>query len=122
MLIVVMGAESASKTVGQALARRLGYAFQDAADHQPAENREKLARGETLGDADSWPWLESLARLVPRWEATDGVVLGCSALKKAYRDVLLKNSRQARIVYLAEGDTAREALSTDGVMLVPASM
>ncbi len=42
----------------------------------PAENRAKMARNEPLGDADRWPWLEAMARAVPRWEAAGGAVLG----------------------------------------------
>ncbi len=122
MLIVMMGAERASSTVGRALAERLGYVFHDASDHQPSENREKLARQQALGDAECWPWLERLASLVPRWEATEGAVLGCGALKKAYRDVLFKNARDTRVVYLVQAGTGREELEPEGAMLVPAAL
>ena len=101
MLIVVMGVTGAGKsTVGKAIAERLGLAFYDADDFHPAENRAKMARNEPLDDADRWPWLEAMARAVPRWEAAGGAVLACSALKQAYRDVLLKHASSSRIVYL----------------------
>jgi carbohydrate kinase (thermoresistant glucokinase family) len=101
MLIVVMGVTGAGKsTVGKAIAERLGFAFYDADDFHPPENRAKMARNEPLGDADRWPWLEAMASAVPRWEAAGGAVLACSALKQAYRDVLLKHASASRIVYL----------------------
>jgi carbohydrate kinase (thermoresistant glucokinase family) len=101
MLIVVMGVTGAGKTtVGKALAERLGLPFFDADDFHPPENRAKMARNEALADADRWPWLETMASSVPRWEATGGAVLACSALKQAYRDVLLKHASSSRLVYL----------------------
>jgi carbohydrate kinase (thermoresistant glucokinase family) len=101
MLIVVMGVTGAGKsTVGEMLAQRLGFAYYDADAFHPPQNRAKMARNEPLGDADRWPWLEAIAELVPRWEAAGGAVLACSALKRAYRDVLLKNASKSRVVYL----------------------
>lgn len=101
MFVIVMGVTGCGKsTVGALLAARLGLAFHDADTYHPAENRAKMAANIPLGDADRWPWLERLAELSLEWEAQGGAVLACSALKQAYRDVLVKNVPGHRIVYL----------------------
>lgn len=85
-IIVVMGVTGVGKTtVGRALANTLGYAFVDADDFHSAENVEKMRRGEALDDDDRGPWL---AALRTRLDRGDRLVLACSALKQAYREVL----------------------------------
>jgi carbohydrate kinase (thermoresistant glucokinase family) len=101
MFVIVMGVTGSGKsTVGKLLGERLGIAFHDADDYHPPQNRAKMAADIPLDDADRWPWLELLAGLAADWEATGGAVLACSALKQAYRDVLVKRVREHRIVYL----------------------
>ncbi len=103
-----MGVSGAGKTtVGGLLAERLGWEFLDADDFHPPHNREKMAAGVALNDADRAPWLESLAQaLKGRVEAGRGVVLACSALKRAYRDQL-RVDPSVRFVHL---QVARGAL------------
>jgi len=101
MFVLVMGVTGCGKsTSGKLLAARLGLAFYDADDYHPPENRAKMAADVALGDADRWPWLLRLAELSVTWEREGGAVLACSALKQAYRDVLLKRALVARVVYL----------------------
>ena len=103
MFLIVMGVTGCGKsTVGKLLAERLGLDFHDADDYHPPENRAKMAQNVALGDADRWPWLEHLATLAQEWEGKGGAVLACSALKQAYRDVLVAHvpAHQFRIVYL----------------------
>jgi carbohydrate kinase (thermoresistant glucokinase family) len=101
MLLIVMGVTGSGKsTAGRLLAERLGLEFHDADAYHPAENIAKMARNEPLGDEDRWPWLENMAKLALEWEARGGAVLACSALKQAYRDVLVKHVSRARVVYL----------------------
>ncbi|HYO94623.1 MAG TPA: gluconokinase, GntK/IdnK-type [Polyangiaceae bacterium] len=101
MLILVMGVTGSGKTtIGLRLAARLKLPFHDADEYHPLENLRKMARNEPLDDADRWPWLERLARESRAWQAHGGAVLACSALKQAYRRVLLGEVDRARIVYL----------------------
>ena len=101
MFVLVMGVSGSGKsTVGRLLAERLGLAFHDADDYHPPENRAKMAADIALGDADRWPWLARLAELSVGWDAEGGAVLACSALKRAYRDVLLQSVVAPRVVFL----------------------
>jgi gluconokinase len=90
VIIVLMGVSGSGKTtVGQALARQLGFTFVDADDFHPAANVEKMHRGEPLTDEDRRPWLAAIhQRLLEAAQRGENVVLACSALKHAYRDYL----------------------------------
>ncbi len=101
MFVLVMGVTGCGKsTCGKRLAERLGLAFYDADDYHPPANRAKMAADIALGDADRWPWLAQLAELAAAWERQGGAVLACSALKQAYRDVLLGQVAAPQVVYL----------------------
>ena len=108
MVIVVMGVSGSGKTaVGEALAARLGWAFEDADGFHPPANVDKMHRGVPLTDQDRLPWIRSLCRAVQKW-SLDGrdVVLACSALRKWYRDALraaVRDGRCIRFVYLKGG-------------------
>jgi len=81
-----MGVSASGKSrVGRALATRLAVPFVDADDLHPPANVEKMAHGIPLDDADRAPWLDAVG---DRLAAGDGVVVACSALKRAYRDRL----------------------------------
>ena len=82
--LVLMGVAGCGKsTVGAGLSARLGIPYIDGDDLHPAENVARMSRGEPLGDADRWPWLDRVAAaLAERQE----VIIGCSALRRRYRD------------------------------------
>lgn len=86
--IVVMGVSGCGKsTVGAALAQTLGVRFLDGDDLHAPDCVAKMALGQPLTDADRWPWL---ARVAQALRAADdgGLVVACSALRRAYRDAL----------------------------------
>lgn len=86
--IVVMGVSGAGKsTVGSALAARLGAAFIDADSLHPPANVQKMASGTPLTDEDRWPWLKLVGAALSG-ESPNGVVVACSALRRAYRDAI----------------------------------
>ena len=103
MVIVLMGVSGAGKTtVGSILAGRLGWPFEEGDALHPQANVDKMAAGHALTDADRAPWLESVARWVEgRLDSDAGGVITCSALRRAYRDVLNSRGRGVVFVYLA---------------------
>lgn len=85
--VVVMGASGSGKTtVGEGLAAYCHRRFVDADDLHPPENRAKMQRGEALTDEDRWPWLDRVGEVLAG--GPGGVVVACSALRRAYRDRL----------------------------------
>ena len=61
----------------------------------------KMASGTPLTDEDRWPWLEILSVAIDQWlRAEQGVILGCSALKQSYRDILVSGRPGVQIVHL----------------------
>jgi gluconokinase len=111
-VIVVMGVAAAGKTaVGRELARTIGCEFHDADDFHSKANIEKMHRGEGLTDADRQPWLEALARLVASIvRERRHAVLACSALKQAYRDMLIPHGIPVATIRFAFLDVPREEL------------
>lgn len=90
MIVVLMGVSGSGKTtVGEILARDLGWTFLEADDFHPAANIDKMHRGIPLNDADRKPWLEALQKQIDSAvDRGENVVLACSALKDEYRDFL----------------------------------
>lgn len=106
-VLVVMGVSGSGKTtVAALLAGRLGWELGDADDwHSPA-NVRKMHGGTPLTDDDRWPWLASIAAWIDATRSTgQHAVLACSALRRAYRDVLIGNRPDVRLVYLRGEET-----------------
>ncbi|AEI38254.1 MAG: gluconokinase [Zymomonas mobilis subsp. pomaceae] len=101
MIIVVMGVSGCGKsTVGADLAKHLKCDFQDADDFHPQANKDKMSNGIPLTDEDRWPWLHAIRDYMDKEKAAGrSVVFACSALKKAYRD-LLNDKDDVHFVYL----------------------
>ena len=60
-----------------------------------------MSAGHPLTDEDRWPWLQAIADEIDRvCKAGEHAVIACSALKRAYRDLLVHGRNDVRIVYL----------------------
>jgi gluconokinase len=102
VIAVVMGVSGSGKTtVAALLAAALGCQFQEGDDLHPAENVEKMHGGKPLTDADRRPWLHKIADEIDGWRARgESGVLTCSALKRAYRDIIVGDRPEVTLVYL----------------------
>ncbi|MDP5316219.1 aldose epimerase family protein [Streptomyces poriferorum] len=101
-LVLVVGMSGSGKTtVGRLLAQQLGWFYRDADDFHSATARAAMAAGQALTDTDREPWLDAIAAWLDHASATDlRAVVTCSALKRAYRDRLLRGRPGMRLVYL----------------------
>jgi len=109
-----MGAAGAGKsTVGEALARALGWPFVEGDEYHSAASIAKMRSGRALTDVDRRPWLAALHRVIG--EAVDRrepLVVTCSALHERYREVLRGALSGVRFVYLqADAATLRGRLT-----------
>lgn len=100
--LVVMGVSGVGKTsVAAELVARTGWVFAEGDDFHPWGNQQKMAAGRPLDDADRWPWLATVASWIGEQEAAGlGAVVTCSALRRAYRDVLREGHPSVWFVHL----------------------
>lgn len=107
-----MGVSGSGKSVvGAALAQRLRVPFADADDFHPRANVDKMRAGHALDDHDRHPWLEALGDWLAAHDGGGGV-MGCSALKRKYRDELRHHNHRVEFLHLAgdrETIAARQA-------------
>jgi gluconokinase len=101
-IMIVMGVSGCGKsTIGALLASRLRWEFEDADWFHPASNIDKMHNGIPLTDEDRWPWLEAIAAWIDKTrQSGEHAVVACSALKRSYRDILIGNRADVRLVYL----------------------
>lgn len=120
--LVVMGVSGSGKTtLGNELAEIMGLDYRDGDDLHPQANIDKMAAGDPLTDEDRWPWL----RLVGQWLADqeDGGIIGCSALKRVYRDVLREACPQVQFVHVhGDFDVLFERMGLRPGHFMPASL
>jgi gluconokinase len=122
---VVMGVSGCGKsTIASMLAHRLNWIYADGDWFHPQSNVRKMHAGEPLTDEDRWPWLHGIAAWIDatRRAGNHGIV-ACSALKRAYRDILVGERRDVRIVYLkGERDLIARRLAARDKHFMPPSL
>lgn len=113
--VVVMGVSGTGKSaVGHRVADELGLTYLEGDEHHPQANIDKMSRGEPLDDDDRRPWLTELAGMLAQNQAA-GVhaILGCSALRRSYRDLLRSEVAEGSVTFLhleAGFDVLRERM------------
>jgi gluconokinase len=111
MILVLMGVTGSGKTtIGKLLAAETGWRFADADDFHSEANKAKMHASIPLTDEDRQPWLATLHGLLLGWyEAGTSGILGCSALKAGYRDVLTPQIPSLNIRFILL-DVSRQVL------------
>jgi gluconokinase len=109
--VVVMGVSGSGKTtVGDLLAKELGWRFAEGDRLHPPANVEKMRQGIPLTDADRAPWLDRIGEELKSWAAEGrSGVLTCSALKRAYRDRIRSARPDVRFVYVKGSEALVES-------------
>ncbi len=109
--VVVMGVSGSGKTtVGDLLAKELGWRFAEGDRLHPPANVEKMRQGIPLTDADRAPWLDRIGEELKSWAAEGrSGVLTCSALKRAYRDRIRSARPDVRFVYVKGSEALIES-------------
>ena len=107
LAFVIMGVSGSGKTtVGERLAKELGWSFRDADDFHPPANVAKMSAGHPLTDADRAPWLAAIrTHLAACLARNENTVVTCSALKESYRREVIVDPARIKVVYLT-GDFA----------------
>lgn len=101
-IAVLMGVSGCGKTtLARLLAERLGWRLIEGDAFHPPTNVAKMRAGIPLGDEDRAPWLAAIAAEIDRLRAGGiGAAVACSALKRAYRAVLIGPRADVRLIYL----------------------
>lgn len=102
-LVVIMGVSGCGKsTLGRRLARIPGAIYLEGDDLHPPGNIEKMSSGVPLEDEDRWPWFDRIIEATKRQiDSHSYVFVGCSALKEKYREYLLRDFPDGRIIFLS---------------------
>jgi gluconokinase len=106
-VVVIMGVSGTGKsTIGAWLAERLSVPYAEADAFHPRHNIVKMASGTPLDDEDRAPWLDAIGDWAAD-HASDGGVVSCSALKRAYRDRLRAAAAPGALFFVhLDGDRA----------------
>ncbi len=120
--LVVMGvAGSGKSTLGEGIARELGYALIEGDEHHMPASKAKMRAGIPLQDTDREPWLDHLGELVAA--SSGGAVLTCSALKRAYRERLRSHVPGLKFVFIEIDQAAAvERVATRPAHMFPPSL
>ncbi|MGD0434774.1 MAG: gluconokinase [Acetobacteraceae bacterium] len=101
-IAVVMGVSGSGKTtIAKGLADAEGWTLLEGDSFHPPANVAKMKSGTPLTDEDRWPWLRAIAAAIDAYRARgESAVVACSALRRAYRDILIDGRTDVRLVYL----------------------
>ena len=102
MIVLVMGVSGVGKTtIGRLLATALGGQYMEGDDFHTPANLAKMRSGLALSDEDRRPWLQALGKALQAADKKGGpAVLGCSALRESYRQLIRASCPQCQIVWL----------------------
>jgi ribose 5-phosphate isomerase A len=124
-VLVVMGVSGSGKSrIAEELSARLGWPFEEGDSLHPEANIAKMHAGIPLTDADRLPWLQRVAAWIDeqRSKKQPGIIT-CSALKRTYRQVIIGDRPEVRLVYLRGGrDSIAEHLAGRHAHFMPPAL
>ena len=120
--LVVMGVAGCGKSsLGAAVAAAEHLPLIEGDDFHSPASREKMSRGVALTDEDRAQWLQVLGTQLAAHP--QGVVLTCSALKRAYRERLRAAAPGLRFVFLEiDRAAAQERVASRGAHFFSATL
>lgn len=97
-----MGVSGSGKTtIASSIARLEGWVLLEGDSFHPPANVAKMSTGTPLTDEDRWPWLRAIAARADALRAEgQSVAVACSALKRAYREILIGDRPDSVLIYL----------------------
>jgi gluconokinase len=101
-IAVVMGVSGSGKTtIAAGVASAEGWTLLEGDAFHPPANIAKMKAGIPLTDEDRRPWLQAIAGKEDALRAAgESAVVACSALKRAYREILIGDRGDTVLVYL----------------------
>src|SRR6476620_2519932 len=101
-VVIVMGVSGSGKTtVAKGISTVMRWEFAEGDAFHSEANVAKMRSGQALVDEDRWPWLQAIGSWISAKEAAgESAVLTCSALRRAYRDVLRRDRPQVRFLHV----------------------
>ena len=101
-IVLMMGVSGSGKTtIAAGVAREEGWVLLEGDKFHPPANIAKMKAGIPLTDEDRWPWLRAIAAREDELQAAgQSAVVACSALKRAYRDILIGDRGDTVLIYL----------------------
>ena len=123
--VVVMGVSGSGKsTVAKGISTVTGWEFAEGDAFHSDANVAKMKAGEQLTDEDRWPWLEAIGDWISSKEQLgESAVITCSALRRAYRDVLSHDRPHVRFLHVtAPSELIRDRMEHRPDHYMPASL
>jgi gluconokinase len=123
-VIVVSGVSGSGKSsVARALAARLSLPFQEGDDLHPPENIARMRAGRPLDDESRRGWLAAVGAWIDTHREQGGVIT-CSALRRRYRETLVRGrGDRIKVLFLLAGSNVlAERLSRRAGHFMPPSL
>ena len=124
-VVIVMGVSGSGKsTLAKGISTVMRWEFAEGDAFHPEANVAKMRSGQALTDEDRWPWLESIGSWISTKEAAgESAVVTCSALRRAYRDLLRRDRPHVRFLHVtAPADVIHDRMEHRAGHYMPAPL
>jgi gluconokinase len=120
-----MGVSGSGKTtVGEGIANAMRWEYAEGDSFHPQANVAKMTSGTALSDEDRWPWLRAIGDWLGEHESSGhSAVVTCSALRRAYRDLLRDGRPDVRFCHVhADAALIKQRLAQRSGHYMPPSL